>query len=309
MNSQVELSELTSNKLPEPVPYAVIMPADAQRPLPLCLLLMGGGGSRESLVECRPLFEQWWAEGILTPIVLATPSAGLSYYVEDPDSGVCWESFLADFISHLRATGHAHGAAAAITGISMGGYGALKMAFARPELFRLVAAMNPMLEPGYRDSDVGARNRLHHGAGGPQRLIGARRDPVLFASNHPANRARANAEKIRESGLAVFLEVGDEDFVNAHDGTEFLHRVLWELDLSHEYHLVRGGDHGGPTLRPRMRAMFEWVSAVLSARDDEPSREQRALQAMRDGLQAAREQAAAVDSTVRRRFGVLPGVL
>lgn len=309
MNSQVELSELTSNKLPEPVPYALITPADAPRPLPLCLLLMGGGGSRESLVECRPLFEQWWAEGILTPIVLATPSAGLSYYVEDPDSGVCWESFLADFISHLRATGHAHGAATAITGISMGGYGALKMAFARPELFRLVAAMNPMLEPGYRDSDVRARNRLHHGAGGPQRLIGARRDPVLFASNHPANRARANAEKIRESGLAIFLEVGDEDFVNAHDGTEFLHRVLWELDLSHEYHLVRGGDHGGPTLRPRMRAMFEWVSAVLSARDDEPSREQRALQAMRDGLQAAREQAAAVDSTVRRRFGVLPGVL
>src|SRR5271156_5002358 len=44
--------------------------------------------------------------------------------------------------------------------------------------------------------------------------------------------------------------------LNAHDGAEFLHRVLWELDLSHEYHLVRSADHGGLTMRPRLRAMF-----------------------------------------------------
>jgi S-formylglutathione hydrolase len=36
--------------------------------------------------------------------------------------------------------------------------------------------------------------------------------------------------------------------------------VLWELDLSHEYHLVRGADHGGPTMRPRLRTMFAWLA-------------------------------------------------
>ena len=33
------------------------------------------------------------------------------------------------------------------------------------------------------------------------------------------------------------------DFLNVHDGAEFPHRVLWDLDLWHEYRLVRNTDH------------------------------------------------------------------
>jgi hypothetical protein len=51
---------------------------------------------------------------------------------------------------------------------------------------------------------------------------------------------------------APYLEAGDRDFLNAHDGTEFLHRILWDLDLSHEYCLVRNAEHGGPAMRPRL---------------------------------------------------------
>jgi hypothetical protein len=61
----------------------------------------------------------------------------------------------------------------AIAGIPMGGYGALKTAFSHPSAFSAVAAMQPLLEPGFEDRDVGARNRIHHVAGGPVRLIGA----------------------------------------------------------------------------------------------------------------------------------------
>src|SRR5690349_20733472 len=91
MPSQIHLSELSSAHLPEPVPYAVITPpaANVSGPLPLCLVLMGGGGSRQSLVDCQPLFDAWWAEGALAPMVFATPSAGMSYYLEDPEQGVC----------------------------------------------------------------------------------------------------------------------------------------------------------------------------------------------------------------------------
>ena len=96
---------------------------------------------------------------------------------------------------------------------------------------------------GTPGSDVGPRNRLHHSAGGPPQLIGPSRDPSLWEANNPANRARANADQIRDSGLAIYLEAADRDFLNAHDGAEFLHNVLWDLDLSHEYHLVRGADH------------------------------------------------------------------
>ena len=298
MPSNIVLSELASVHVPPSVPYAAIVPP-ADGPLPLCILLMGGGGSRQSLVDCQPLFETWWTEGSLAPMIFATPSAGMSYYMEDP-AGERWESFLIEeFIPHLHSTLNI-GTLTAITGMSMGGYGALKIAFAHPERFAAVGAMNPMLEPGLSDASIGARNRIHHATGGPPRLIGAARDPELFAANNPANRALANADRIRESSLPIYLEVGDNDFVNAHDGTEFLHRVLWDLDISHEYHLMRGADHGGSTFRPRMRAMYSWITVALR-----PEPEDVAFRAVRAQLEPLRDQAATSDPTTRRRFGVL----
>jgi len=298
MPSNIELSELASAKFPEPVPYALIVPPGSG-PFPLCIVLMGGGGSRQSLVDCQPLFDRWWAEGTVAPMIFATPSAGMSYYLD-------WDLFIIDdFIPHLRANCNVD--VTAITGISMGGYGALKIAFTHPEKFAAVAVMNPMIEPGLNDAEIGARNKIHHATGGPARLIGTARDPDLFAANNPANRAIANASRIRESALPIYIEVGDNDFVNAHDGTEFLHRVLWDLDISHEYHLVRGADHGGPTFRPRMRATYAWLTTALAAQTPtEPTPEQLALDAIRAQLEPLRDQAAASDPATRRRFGVLP---
>lgn len=339
-SSRVELREITSRYMREPVPYAVITPTLPKHdgPLPLCLVLMGGGGSRQSLVESQAMFDQWWSEGSLPPMVLATPSAGMSYYHDHSDGSARWEAFIVeDFLQQLRSTGNLdpRSSATAITGISMGGYGALKIALARPDQFVAVAAVQPILEPGLSDQDIGARNRIHHASGGPPELVGPQRDPVVFAANNPANRAMANAHLIRESGMAIYLEVGDNDFINAHDGTEFLHRVLWHLDISHEYHLVRGGDHGGPTLRSRMREVYAWVGAAVTAAgigsNAVMSETERAvtewiesgmkgkppvvspssyafLRMVRAQIQPLRERATASDPTTSRRYGVLPAV-
>ena len=308
--SHVELHEISSSHLPEAVPYAVITPPGYREspPLPLCIVLMGGGGSRQSLVDCQPLFDGWWAEGSLPPMVFATPSPGMSYYVDDPDAGLHWGAFLSgDFLDRLRATCHvsAERSDTALTGISMGGYGALKTAFAHSDRFGVVAALQPMLEPGFHDAEIGARNRLHHLSGGPANLIGAGRDPALFEANNPVNRALANAAALRDSGLAIYLDAADGDFVNAHDGAEFLHRVLWELDLSHEYRLVRGADHGGPTLAPRMRDAFVWAAAAMTPA---PARDPF-LTTVRAQFAPLRELAAATDPTTNRRFGRLPDTL
>ncbi len=331
------MHDLRSLNLPEPVPYAVITPpgyTDAAT-LPLCLMLMGGGGTRDHLVACQPLFDAWWSDGSVPPMVLATPSPGMDYYLEDPGSGVRWDSFLVEeFVPHLRMTCNVGSdrASTAITGISIGGYGALKTAFARPDQFGVVAAMQPMLEPGFHDSQIGARNRLYHFSGGPPQLVGPARDPALVAANNPANRAHANADAIRDGSLAIYIECGDDDFLHAHDGSEFLHRVLWHLDLSHEYRLTRGADHGGPSMRPRMHAMYTWTGATLNALRPtaaEPTAEEQAVttwidsgmsgnppaaapaskefvRILRAQMRPLREQAAQSDSTTNRRYGVLP---
>jgi S-formylglutathione hydrolase len=284
MPSTVTLRDISSPNLPASVDYAVLAP-NREEPLPLCLLLMGAGGTRDSLVDLQPFFEGWWAEGSAPSMVVATPTAGLDYYMEDPAGPIRWDSFLAgDFVPYLHAEFHTNGSAV-IAGISGGGYGALKLAFARPDLFAAVAAMQPMLEPGLRESDVGARNRLHHSAGGPRQLIGPTRDPGLWESNNPANRARENARQLSDLGLAIYLEAGDRDFLNAHDGAEFLHRVLWDLDLSHEYHLVRGADHGGPTMRPRLCKMFGWFGSLWNPTPVDAAAEESAMLWLESGMQ------------------------
>jgi len=260
-------------------------------------------------------------------MVIATPSPGMDYYLEDPNGAVRWDSFLSqDFLPHLRQT-LAVTERTAAAGISGGGYGALKLAFARPHLFDAVAAMQPMLEPGFRDSDVGARNRLHHSAGGPVQLIGPGRDSALWESNNPANRARANAQQIGASGLAIYLEAAAHDFLNAHDGAEFLHRVLWDLDIVHDYHLLRDADHGGPTMRPRLERLFAWISGIWNPAPVDEQAEQSAEEWLRDGMKGKppagatttnafitflrarfeplRAQAAAIDDTTSRSFGRL----
>lgn len=339
-SSRIEFADLSSDLVPDSVPYAVLVPPGYNEndggAYPLCLLLHGGGGSRDNLVALKPLFDQWWAAGIVPPMVVASSSTGaLSYYLDHPEGGARWETFIADeFLAHLRGKYHAgqDRASTSIAGISMGGYGALKIAFARPNQFAAVAAIQPLLEPGYRDAEIGARNRLHHAVGGPRELLGENRDAALFESNNPANRARSNAQSIRDSGLAIYLEVGDEDFLNAHDGTEFLHRVLWDLDLSHEYRLIRGADHGGPTFVPRIRDSFAWLGSIVAekrAASAEPGADERAVNEwlkgglagappvvdpgsnpfitmLRAQLKPARDQAATTDPTTPRRYGVLP---
>jgi S-formylglutathione hydrolase len=337
-SSRIELADLPADFAPNGVPYAVLVPPgyDDGGAYPLCVLLHGGGGGRDNLTALQPLFDNWWTTGTMPPMVIASASTGaLSYYLDHPDGSARWETFIGEnFPEYLRDKYNAgrDRAFTFLAGISMGGYGALKIAFARPDQFAAVAAVQPLLEPGFRDSEIGARNRLHHMVGGPRELLGENRDAALFEANNPAARARANAIAIRGSGLAIYLEVGDEDFLNAHDGAEFLHRVLWDLDISHEYRLIRGADHGGPTFVPRIRDAFAWLGSIVAeqrAGSAELLADQRAVDEwvnrgltgdppsvdpgskafitmLRAQLKPARDQAATKDPTTLRRYGILP---
>ena len=145
------------------------------------------------------------------------------------------------------------------------GYGALKIAFARSEAFKGVAAVESMLEPALHAADVRPRNRFYvWGEDLPAALLGPDRDPALSERDNPANRALRNADQIRAGGLPIYLECGDDDSLLFQDGAEFLHRLLWDLDLPHEYRLTAGADHVEPSLLPRLRAAFLWLGERLA---------------------------------------------
>lgn len=254
-------------------------------PWPICLFLFGGGGSAETLVDVAPLLEG---------VEMAVACAGvppLCFYLEP------WERLVGhDLLSAARARcGPDADDRAALVGISMGGYGALRIAFDRPEVFHAVAAVAPMIEPFLDPSATPPRNRFHYPAEVPAELR---------AAEHPASRALRNADRIRRHDLAVAIDAGSRDALNAHDGAEVLHRVLWELDVPHEYCLLRDADHVGPTIAPRLGRAFRWVEEHLRA-PAPPDASEVALRAM---LAPARAEAAREDPTVERVYGVLDRV-
>lgn len=316
------------------IPCVLVRPP-SDDPLPVCLFLYGGGGSVETLAQLGPLLGRWWQSGEVPPVALASAEVGpLSFYLDDPQQQTGGETVVAErLLSKVRSSFDVRTDAAStgMLGISMGGYGALKIAFARPTAFGAVAAIQPMVEPGFSPAQVPLRNRFHYPPGVPTRLLGETRDARLYEQDHPAGRAWRNAEALRSSGLAIYLEVGDDDAVHACDGTEFVHRVLWELDIGHEYRLIHGADHGGPTLLPRLADALSWLGRRLSPaaprvlQPDERSVEAWIeagmvgeppaaidptspvfLRWLRAQLGPARAAAAEQDPTLLRRFGRLP---
>jgi S-formylglutathione hydrolase len=258
-------SQLTRGVLPGDIAYTVLTPAAAGPPLPLTLVLHGAGSSSEFLATVQPLVDGMWADGSLPPAVLAcasTPTAGGFYLGR-------WERLIADDFPAMLAAEHgADPERISLIGASMGGYGALKIAFAEPARWQAVAAIAPALLP----ADLRPRNTV-----GVLAELGQEMTAAGFAESSVLGRLQANADAIRASGLPIFLRVGDSDVFNLHDGTEQLHRALWDLDIGHEYHLVHGGDHLGPEAMAAQRAALAFAGAAGSAPgDDELAAEWRA---------------------------------
>lgn len=288
------------------LPALALLPASS-RPgaeLPVCLFLYGGGGTHETLLALEPLISGAWRDGCLPPLLIACLGVPpFCFYLDDgPEQR--WQSAVSrGLLEAVRARFAASTQRAGLVGISMGGYGALKIAFEEPRRFAAVAAIAPMVEPGTEAASVPLRNRFHYPEQVPQRLLGPERDPALFRADHPVTRARRNARELRER-LAIYIDAGSRDALHAHDGAEFVHRALWELDVPHEYHLLCDADHVGPTLPPRLRRAFAWVGAKLVGGAPEPSEEERALLAH---LEPARRAARELDPTLDRTYGLLAG--
>lgn len=266
--TRVETIELTSRLVPSPVKVSVLLPdgyAPSQR-LPLVLLLHGGGGDNSFLDRIRPTVEAAWAAKEFPPAVVVTPDVGRSLYMDFKDGSQRWETFLVrEMIPELRRR---YGLSpergkTVVTGISMGGLGALRLGFRHPEVFGGLAALEPGIEPALAFDDVRMRNRFQRDDAFFKSIFGDPVDTAFWRQANPANLAIANREVIVASGLSIYLEVGDLDMFHLDEGTEFLHRVLWDHRVPHEYRLVRGADHTGRTVPPRMRDALRFLDRTV----------------------------------------------
>lgn len=274
LGSEVK-GQLTSTLVPSPVSYTAMLPVDYDKAheLPLLLALHGGDGIA-GFAFIQATVQAAWQSGDLAPCVVVIVNSGRSFWLDWKDGSQRWETFLIqELLPHLRSTFKVSKEARKLTliGHSMGGLGGLRLAFKYPEQFGGVASLEAAIEPTFDYEAINIRNNFVRPLALMESFFGKPIDKAFWASNNPANLAVANAARIKASGLQIYLDVGDRDILNTFDGVEFLHRVLWDHGIDHEYRLVRGGDHWGVTVPPRFRDGMRFLTRQVFSTQQEDS--------------------------------------
>jgi len=242
---RIECNSISSKILRRFVPYCVVLPAsyDAQpsHRFPILYFLHGLGDNEQMFYHSGAwnLVEDQWEKGQLKEFLIATPAAGASFYINSRDGKNRYEDFLLEeffpFIEHHYRV-HPGRAYRGIAGISMGGYGALHLAFRHPQLFSAVSAHSPALFEKLPVFLSGAP------ASSPRARIlgsvfGIPPDPVFWERNSPITLARtANL-----SGLKIYFDCGDHDDYGFDAGATILDKILKSRHIPHEFHLYPGG--------------------------------------------------------------------
>lgn len=269
LDGQIVRLKVETNNVPGPVDVAVYLPAgyDAKRndAYPLIIQLHGGGGSSANMMAMAETLEAGIKAGLVPASVSVMPSAGRSFYMDFRDGSQKWETFIVeDLLAWVRAGYNVPKGRVGtlITGVSMGGMGSLRMAFKHPDTFQAVASMEPGIEPALAFKDVQLRDRFWRDDALLQSIYGKPVDEAYWAANNPATIASKNPERL--IGLGIYLEAGDQDMFFLHHGTEFVHRILFDNGISHEYRLVKGAEHVGPSIAPRFLDALAFFGRILS---------------------------------------------
>jgi S-formylglutathione hydrolase len=269
-------STVPSTNVPGPVAITYYLPKDydAKRaePYPLLVQLHGGNRSNHEMESLAPgvdgmgpLLDQAVEKGLAPPMVSVMPSAGHSFYMNFRDGSQKWEDFvLKDLLSYMRKNFNVVQGrqGTCITGISMGGVGSLRMAVKHPEVFQAVASHEPGIEPALSYDEITLRDKFYWPDALMKQLYGHPIDKAYWAANNPATIIKRDPSRLL--GLGIYLEVGDQDMFYINQGTEFVHRVLFDAGISHEYRLVKGADHVGASVPPRCIDAFAFIGRQLN---------------------------------------------
>ena len=156
--SRMDCSALNSQILKQVVHYCVYLPAgyDASAALhpakryPVLYFLHGLGDNEQTLFNGGgwTLLDDLRNQHKMGDFLIVCPEGRRSFYINSADGSVRYNDFfLQEFLPHIEGKYRIlrGRAGRAISGISMGGYGALRFAFAHPELFSAVSAQSAAL--------------------------------------------------------------------------------------------------------------------------------------------------------------------
>ncbi|HYZ87128.1 MAG TPA: alpha/beta hydrolase-fold protein [Bryobacteraceae bacterium] len=230
---------LYSRKMKREVGYSVYLPPEydtSGRRYPVIYWLHGSGGNETSGARIAEHFNQAIRSDQARPAIMVFPNGGKKTEYRDwPDQNVLSESMIIhELIPHVDSTYRTEASprGRAIEGMSMGGNGALKLAFKYPELFGSVVAY------------AGSYKRLpldgyFPGIATEQQAWIAKLSQWYSPDDDVFELAKKNGGRMGQ--LRIRFVVGTKDI--AMGDAEALHSCLKELGLPHEYEILLGVAH------------------------------------------------------------------
>jgi len=250
--SRIDCSAIKSSILKRPMHYCVCVPSgyDAgtkkspPRRYPILYFLHGLGDNEQTLFNSGgwTLLDDLRSRHEMGDFLIVAPEGGRSFYINSADGSVRYSDFfLQEFMPAIEKKYRIRGRAdRAISGISMGGYGALRFAFAHAELFSAVSAQSAaLITESPKQLDSAAR------AGLPlltvlSPVFGKPIDVWLWNEYNPLLLARKNAAALQK--VTIYFNCGQDDNYGFEKGAAALHDELLKEHVTHEYHLYPG-DH------------------------------------------------------------------
>lgn len=269
---RIDCNALHSRILRQQVRYCVMLPpgysahiaAHPPERYPVLYFLHGLGANEQSLFNSGgwDLIQDLWAQKQIAPFLIVAPDGKRSFFINSADGRVRYSDFfIREFIPFIEAhySVRRERSARAITGVSMGGYGALRFAFAYPQLFSAVSAQSPaLMTESPQEMDAG----MHTGAPLAQIVGSVFGNPINVAhwkANSPFVLAKQNRARLLH--LAIYFNCGRNDDFGFEKGASALDRQLRAERIPHEFHLYPGDhsaayflQHLGETLKFHSRA-------------------------------------------------------
>src|ERR1039457_2550561 len=231
---RIDCNALQSHILGESVHYCVMLPSDyaghSTRHYPVIYFLHGLGDNEQTLFKGGgwDLIQDLRQKGQVSDFLLVAPEGRRTFYINSADGRVHYSDFfIREFIPYIEShySIRRERSARAISGFSMGGYGALRFAFAHPELFSSVSAQSAALiaESPRQTETIHAATPLNGPLGA---VFGNPVDLHHWNQNSPFDVAKQNRARLRTTGLSIYFNCGREDEFGFDKGAAELHRQL-----------------------------------------------------------------------------------
>ena len=269
---RVDCNAMNSRILKQAVHYCVLLPAgyDTQnvRRYRVLYFLHGLGENEQVLFQGGGwnIVEDLRQKHKIGDFLIVTPGAKASFYIDSADGKVRYSDFFLDEFMPAIETKYRvrrDRASRAISGVSMGGYGAFRFAFAHPQLFSAVSAESAAFmtqTPQEMDATMQSDSQM-------ARLIGSVFGNPIHAAHWEANSpfALARQNKAEIATLAIYFNCGKDDDFGFEKGAQAMDRQLREEGIKHEFHLYEG-NHGMEYFLAHLEEVLEFHSRNFGSR-------------------------------------------